>query len=99
MPCSILSAAPTLPQLRPFGNAPRFDKGGFASQGAQDTMSDVISQCAGLPQREFRAGEVILEEGTRSGLLYVLASGRVEVLKGDVQVATVDTPGAFFGEV
>jgi CRP/FNR family cyclic AMP-dependent transcriptional regulator len=62
-------------------------------------MSDVIERYAALPQRAFRAGEPILEEGTRSGLLYVLASGRVEVLKGDLQVATVDTPGAFFGEV
>jgi CRP/FNR family cyclic AMP-dependent transcriptional regulator len=62
-------------------------------------MGDVIEQCAALPQRTFRTGEVILEEGARSGVLYVLASGRVEVLKGDLQVATVDTPGAFFGEV
>ncbi|MBI1816863.1 MAG: cyclic nucleotide-binding domain-containing protein [Deltaproteobacteria bacterium] len=62
-------------------------------------MADVIEQCAALPQREFHTGEVILEEGKRSGLLYVLASGSVEVLKGDLQVATVDTPGAFFGEV
>jgi CRP/FNR family cyclic AMP-dependent transcriptional regulator len=62
-------------------------------------MSDVIERCAGLPQREFRAGDLILEEGKRSGVLYVLASGSVEVLKGDLQVATVDVPGAFFGEV
>jgi CRP/FNR family cyclic AMP-dependent transcriptional regulator len=62
-------------------------------------MSDVMRQCAALPQRAFRAGEVILEEGARTGLLYVLASGCVEVLKGDVQLATVDMPGAFFGEV
>ena len=62
-------------------------------------MNDVIERCAALPQREFRAGEPILEEGTRSGVLYILASGSVEILKGDLQVATVDTPGAFFGEV
>jgi len=62
-------------------------------------MSSVIERCAALPQRQFQAGEVLLEEGKRSGVLYILASGSVEVLKGDVQVATVDTPGAFFGEV
>ena len=62
-------------------------------------MGDVLDLCAGRPQQTFHAGEVILEEGARSGVLYVLASGRVEVLKGDLQIATVDTPGAFFGEV
>jgi CRP-like cAMP-binding protein len=62
-------------------------------------MSDVIDLCAGMPQRMFRSGEILLEEGGRAGVLYVLAKGTVEVLKGDLQIATVDTPGAFFGEV
>jgi CRP/FNR family cyclic AMP-dependent transcriptional regulator len=62
-------------------------------------MSTVIDLCANQPQRDFRAGDVILEEGTRSGVLYILASGSVEVLKGDLQIATVDAPGAFFGEM
>ena len=55
--------------------------------------------CAGLPQRTFRAGENLLDEGARAGVLYVLLSGTVEVLKGDLQIAVVDTPGAFFGEM
>jgi CRP/FNR family cyclic AMP-dependent transcriptional regulator len=62
-------------------------------------MSDVLDVCAGLPQRTFRAGENLLDEGARAGVLYVLASGTVEVLKGDLQIAVVDTPGAFFGEM
>ena len=62
-------------------------------------MSDVTDLCAGLPECTFHAGDVILDEGARAGVLYVLASGAVEVLKGDLQIATVDTPGAFFGEV
>ena len=62
-------------------------------------MSDVIALCAGLPQRTFRAGETILTDGGRAGVLYILASGQVEVLKGDIQVASVDTPGAFFGDM
>ncbi len=55
--------------------------------------------CAGLPQRTFRAGENLLDEGARAGVLYILLSGTVEVLKGDLQIAVVDTPGAFFGEM
>jgi CRP-like cAMP-binding protein len=62
-------------------------------------VSDVLDLCAGLPRRTFRAGESILEEGARAGVLYVLADGAVEVLKGDLQIAVVETPGAFFGEV
>jgi CRP-like cAMP-binding protein len=62
-------------------------------------MSTVVDLCASLPQRGFQPGEVILEDGTRTGTLYILVRGRVEVRKGDLQVAVVDTPGAFFGEV
>lgn len=62
-------------------------------------MSNVLDSCAGLPQRMFRAGEILLEEGKQSGRLYILASGSVEVVKSDLQIATVDVPGAFFGEV
>lgn len=62
-------------------------------------MADVIDLCAGLPRRTFRAGETLLDEGGRAGVLYVLADGSVEVLKGDLQIAVVDAPGAFFGEV
>jgi CRP-like cAMP-binding protein len=62
-------------------------------------MSNVIELCASLPQQKFQAGEVILAEGSRSGTLYILADGGVEILKGDLQVATVEIPGAFLGEV
>jgi len=75
-----------------------FDKRWRGLQSA-GPMSEIIDQCAGFPQRTFGVGEIILEEGKQAGLLYILASGAVEVVKGDVQIATVDLPGAFFGEV
>jgi len=62
-------------------------------------MSDVLELCAGLPRRTFRTGEIILQEGASTGVLYVLNRGTVEVLKGELQIAIVDAPGAFFGEV
>ena len=40
-----------------------------------------------------------MPEGTTSGHLYVLKDGMVEVLRGDTQVATVEEPGALFGEM
>jgi CRP-like cAMP-binding protein len=63
-------------------------------------MPDVLALCGGLPQRRFAPGECLLQQGEPSaGILYVLAEGSVEVLKGDVQVTTVSQPGAFFGEI
>ncbi len=62
-------------------------------------MNAVLERCRDLPLRTFAPGETILAEGTRSGVLYVLVSGTIEVLKGDVQVNTHSEPGAFFGEV
>jgi len=62
-------------------------------------MSSVLRACEGLPTRTFGAGEVIVEEGSPPGVLYVLASGSVEIVKGDVQITTVAEPAAFFGEM
>jgi CRP/FNR family cyclic AMP-dependent transcriptional regulator len=59
----------------------------------------VLEHCRKLPLRAVAAGETILAEGTRSGVLYILVSGTVEVVKGDVQVSTASEPGAFFGEL
>jgi CRP-like cAMP-binding protein len=62
-------------------------------------MRTILSLCASMPERAVPAGETILREGERSGVLYVLIEGFVEVLKGDVQVNTVSDPGAIFGEM
>jgi CRP-like cAMP-binding protein len=62
-------------------------------------MRAILPLCAAMPDRAVPAGEVILREGERSGALYVLIEGSVEVLKGDVQVNTVSDPGAIFGEM
>jgi CRP/FNR family cyclic AMP-dependent transcriptional regulator len=62
-------------------------------------MSSVLRACQGLPIREFAAGEAVVAEGSPAGALFVLASGSVEVVKGDVQITTVAEPGAFFGEM
>lgn len=59
----------------------------------------VLEHCRDLPTRTFAPGEVIIAEGTTSGVLYVLASGNIEVLKDGVQINTISEPGAFFGEV
>jgi CRP-like cAMP-binding protein len=62
-------------------------------------MSSILVGCRTLPIRSFAAGEVVLAEGTRAGVLYVLETGAVEVVKGDVQIVAVHEPGALFGEM
>ena len=62
-------------------------------------MREILRLSAGLPQRDVPAGEIVLRQGDRTGVLFVLIEGAVEVLKDDVQVNTVADPGAIFGEM
>jgi CRP/FNR family cyclic AMP-dependent transcriptional regulator len=62
-------------------------------------LLSILDLCHALPVRSFEPGVVLLTEGERSGLLYVLIDGEVEILKGDFQIAIVADPGAIFGEI
>lgn len=59
----------------------------------------VLDLCKTLPLRTFGPGEVILGDGERTGLLYILVSGGVEVVKGEIHISVVSEPGAFLGEM
>ncbi len=54
-------------------------------------------------RRLYEAGERIVEEGTPSDCLFILAEGVVDVIKGDaaeaVMLSTLDESGDFFGEM
>jgi CRP/FNR family cyclic AMP-dependent transcriptional regulator len=45
------------------------------------------------------AGTLFIHEGGKTGHLFVLVEGRVEVIKGDSVVAVITEPGAMFGEM
>jgi CRP/FNR family transcriptional regulator, cyclic AMP receptor protein len=62
-------------------------------------MRTVLSFCQGLSERPFEPGEVLLVEGERDKILYVLIDGTVEVLKSDILVNKQSEPGAIFGEL
>src|SRR3989442_13043535 len=63
-------------------------------------MHPILEFCRGkLPERVFPAGATVLAEGQRDGVLYILAEGSVEILKGDFQIHTVTEPGIVFGEI
>lgn len=63
------------------------------------TVSSILEQCRDIPVRSFAPGAILLTEGEKSGLLYVLLDGEVEIVKGDFQINLVSDPGAIFGEV
>jgi CRP/FNR family cyclic AMP-dependent transcriptional regulator len=52
-----------------------------------------------LPLATYGAGETILKAGSKTGRLLILKSGAVVILKNSIEIATVDEPGAVFGEI
>jgi CRP-like cAMP-binding protein len=73
-------------------------KAGWRS-GRVGTMLALLDRCRAFPTVALAPGEVLLREGERTGRLFVLGEGCLEVFRGDVQVALVDEPGAVFGEM
>ena len=62
-------------------------------------MVDLLELTVGLPEVVLPPGEVLLEDGTRTGSVWVLLEGTVEVSKAGVLISTIDRPGVAFGEV
>jgi len=62
-------------------------------------MRDILEYCIGGLRRNVSAGTFVLHEGGRTGHLYVLIEGRLEVIKSDTVVATITEPGAVLGEM
>jgi CRP-like cAMP-binding protein len=65
-------------------------------------MSDadaILALCRTLSVTSLDPGTVLLDEGARSGNLFVLIDGELEILKGEFQINVVAAPGAIFGEV
>jgi CRP/FNR family transcriptional regulator, cyclic AMP receptor protein len=62
-------------------------------------MREILEYCIGGSRRNVSAGTLVLHEGGRTGHLYVLIEGRLEVIKGDTIVAAIAEPGAVLGEM
>jgi CRP/FNR family cyclic AMP-dependent transcriptional regulator len=63
-------------------------------------MRDVLAACAqSRSPIAIPAGTTLLSEGQRSGILYVLEAGEVEISKGDFQVALISLPGTVLGDI
>ena len=62
-------------------------------------MSSILDALREHPVKHFAEGETILSQGGRTGILFILIEGGVEVIKDDVTVATAAKPGAIFGDL
>lgn len=63
---------------------------------ATDSLPDCVRL---LPRIAFDEGSVLIAEGTPVDVLYFLAEGAVEILKGGVSVVEVSDHGAVLGEM
>ena len=62
-------------------------------------MREILEYCIGGIRRNVSPGDLVVHEGGRTGHLYVLIEGLLEVLKGGTVVASIAEPGAVLGEM
>lgn len=62
-------------------------------------MHGILDYCTGGTTRHMSAGMIVVREGSKSGHLFILIEGRLEVVKGESVVAVLTEPGAVFGEM
>lgn len=61
--------------------------------------SEILDLIQELPEKEFLEGADIIVEGQSGGVLAVLKEGSVQVLKENVEIARVRSPGSILGEM
>jgi len=62
-------------------------------------MREILDYCKGAVRREVPAGTIVISEGSKTGHLFVLVEGQLEILRGDAVVAVLSEPGALTGEM
>ena len=62
-------------------------------------MRELLDYCESLPEVSVEPGVVLLAEGAKSGLIFVLIEGEVDILKKDFRISKVDQPGSLLGEI
>lgn len=62
-------------------------------------LGDILKELECLPRTSAAAGEVLWEQGSRSGVLIFLVEGEIEVLEDGLIVDRESRPGTVFGEL
>jgi CRP/FNR family transcriptional regulator, cyclic AMP receptor protein len=60
---------------------------------------DLLSLSAGLPEITAQAGDELISQGMSHPAIYVLVEGNMVIERDGEAFATVDNPGAIFGEM
>jgi CRP/FNR family transcriptional regulator, cyclic AMP receptor protein len=66
---------------------------------ALSAMHPLLAALQNQPVHDAVEGETVIEQGARTGRLYVLIEGTVEVTKDGVNVTKTNEPGAVFGDL
>jgi CRP/FNR family cyclic AMP-dependent transcriptional regulator len=62
-------------------------------------MREILRHFENVPTQIAPDGTILLDEGDKTARLYVLVEGRLEVLRGDAQIAVMEEPGSLVGEM
>ena len=62
-------------------------------------MEPMMLEIDGLPEKHFKKGETVLEEGNFGSKVYILKEGSVSIFASGNQICKVNTPGTIFGEI
>lgn len=62
-------------------------------------MASILEHCRDLEVVSFAPGEVLLPQGGKTGCLYILVSGKLEVAQGETTITFISEPGAVVGEL
>jgi CRP/FNR family cyclic AMP-dependent transcriptional regulator len=62
-------------------------------------MREILDYCTDGVQREVPEGTILIQQGSKTGRLFVLVTGKLEVIRGDAVVAVLAEPGAVTGEM
>lgn len=62
-------------------------------------VTTILEICGNLPEAAFSTGEILLKAGTRSGKLYILVSGQLEVVQDETIITRITEPGSIVGEL
>ncbi len=62
-------------------------------------MRAILDLCGDRPRTTLPDGAILLPEGERTGRVYVLVSGAIEVLRAGTTVTVLSEPGSLVGEM
>lgn len=68
-------------------------------QLTQPGMKKILQILQDQDEQEYVGGSVLLHQGQKRDLLFVLVKGEVEIVKNDQTICRVSEPGAVFGEI